>query len=381
MPKKRKQKRVGKRSVSQELLMLPGETAADEPDQKGILSKYFPSIRSRQEVLDDIHANAALCEQFFSWKPEAQKDFLDCCTGVKGMKMLYDGIFKEVFDPDSTPERLETLLSLIIGRKVKLKQVLPNDSVRLGAESSLIYTDIMVELQDGSLADVEMQRIAYDFPGQRCACYAADHLLRQYKRVRSEKQKGFRYQDVKNVYTIVFFEKSTAALKNFPDCWVHRFEQCSNSGLKAEFLQEFYWIALDIFAQNLQNKSISNELDAWLAFLSFDSPERVLEVSSYHPMFHAMYQDVYEIMENTEKVMNMYSKELAETDRNTVLFMIDRMQAELEEQKAELKEKDAKLEEQGAKLEEKDVELREKDAKLEEQERLIRELKTRLAEQ
>ncbi len=309
--------------------------------------------------------------------------------------MLYDGIFKEIFSPESAPERLETLLSLIIGRKVKIKAVLPNDSVRLGAESSLIYTDIMVELQDGSLADIEIQRIAYDFPSQRCACYAADHLLRQYKRARSEKREGFRYQDVKTVYTIVFFEKSTEELKRFPDRWIHRFQQSSDSGLKADFLQEFYWIALDIFARNLQNKSIRDELDAWLAFLSFESPERVLEISDYSPMFRAMYQDVYELMSNTEKVMNMYSKELAEMDRNTVLFMIDRMQTELEEkdaklkdQGAKLKEKDAKLKDQGAMLKDKDAKLKdqgamlkEKDAKLEDQERRIRELEARLAEQ
>jgi len=360
MQRKWNQELIGREAASQEALMPQDGPEVRDSGQRGVLAKYFPSIRSRQEVLDDISSKPALCERFLSWEPEVQRDFLDCCTGVKGMKMLYDGIFKEIFNPETVPERLEMLLSLIIGRKVKVKQVLPNDSVRLGAETSLIYTDIMVELQDGSLADVEIQRIAYDFPSQRCACYGADHLLRQYKRVRSEKQKRFRYRDLKNVYIIVFFEKSTEKLKRFPDHWIHRFRQRSDSGLKMNFLQEFYWVALDIFAQNIQNKSISSELDAWLAFLSFDSPERVLEVSDYDPVFRAMYQDVYEIMANTEKVMNMYSKELAETDRNTVLFMIDRMQAEL-------KEKDTKLEE--------------KDAKLEEQERRIRELEARLAEQ
>ncbi len=348
------------------------EPVVDAPAQKGPLAKLFPNIRSRDEILTDIRADPELYERFFSWEPAVQEDFLACCSGVKGMKMLYDGVFKEIFDPESTPERLETMLSLIIGREVKIKDVLPNDSVRLGAESSLIRTDIIVELQDGSLANVEIQRISYDFPSQRCACYGADHLLRQYKRARSEKKEGFRYQDVKTVYTIVFFEKSTAALKNFPDRWIHRFEQCSDSGLKMDFLQEFYWIALDIFAQNLQNRSISNELDAWLAFLSFDSPERVLEVSSYAPMFRAMYQDAYEIMANTEKVMSMYSKELAEMDRNTVLFMIDRMQTEIDKQKAELDEKKAEFDQA------KQVINEQKEA-IDEQARLIHELQAQLA--
>ena len=55
------------------------------------------------------------------------------------------------------------------------------DSMRIADETSLLITDIVVELEDGSIANVEMQKIGYLFPGQRCACYSADLLLRQYK--------------------------------------------------------------------------------------------------------------------------------------------------------------------------------------------------------
>ncbi len=53
--------------------------------------------------------------------------------------------------------------------------------MRIADETSLLITDIVVELEDGSIANVEMQKIGYLFPGQRCACYSADLLLRQYK--------------------------------------------------------------------------------------------------------------------------------------------------------------------------------------------------------
>ena len=85
------------------------------------------------------------------------------------MTILYDGIFKEIFNPEGAPERLSRLLSLLLERKVTVLKALPNDSVRLGAESSLLYTDIMVQMEDGSLCDVEVQKIGYAFPGQRCA--------------------------------------------------------------------------------------------------------------------------------------------------------------------------------------------------------------------
>lgn len=100
--------------------------------------------------------------------------------------MLYDSFFKEIFSPEYHPERLEEILSLILKRKVRICQVLPNDSVRIADEQSLLITDMLVELDDGSLANIEIQKIGYAFPGQRVACYSADTLLRQYKRVKSE---------------------------------------------------------------------------------------------------------------------------------------------------------------------------------------------------
>ncbi|MCI8382371.1 MAG: hypothetical protein HFI07_11375 [Lachnospiraceae bacterium] len=60
--------------------------------------------------------------------------------------------------------------------------------MRIADETSLLITDIVVELEDGSIANVEMQKIGYLFPGQRCACYSADLLLRQYKRVRGKEK-------------------------------------------------------------------------------------------------------------------------------------------------------------------------------------------------
>lgn len=41
-----------------------------------------------------------------------------------------------------------------------------------------------------------------------------------------------------------------------------------------------------------------------------------------------MYQDIYELCLNTEKVMQMYSKELQMLDKNTVHYMINELQSE-----------------------------------------------------
>ena len=80
-----------------------------------------------------------------------------------------------------------------------------------------------------------------------------------------------------------------------------------------------------------------------------------------------MYQEIYELCLNTEKVMNVYSKELEILDRNTVLYMIDEMQERLNRQDVQLEQKDVQLEQ-------KDVQLRQKDAQLEQLTKLVQQL-------
>jgi hypothetical protein len=323
----------------------------------GILAEYFPKIRTREEILETIRSRPDLNDVFHQWDTLQQEYFLDCCTGIRGMKILYDGIFKEIFNPEVVPERLEDLLSLLLGHDVQIQAVLPNDSVRLGAESSLLYTDIIVQLEDGSLSDIEIQKIGYRFPGERAACYSADHLLRQYKRVRGEKGKHFTYSSIKNVYTIVFFEKSPKELKNFPNDYLHKFTQKSDTGLTLELLQEYIFIGLDFFKKNMENKDINTDLDAWLAFLSFDDPSRIVELFTRYPAFKAMYQDIYDICQNVEEVMNMYSKELAELDRNTVKLMIDELQEELDQARDQVRILNEQARAQNVQNEQKDAEL------------------------
>ena len=69
------------------------------------LKTYFPDIRQREELLEQIHGNAALEQIFTGWNPEQQNLFLDCCTGVRGVRMLYDSFFKIIMDPDTVPEQ------------------------------------------------------------------------------------------------------------------------------------------------------------------------------------------------------------------------------------------------------------------------------------
>ena len=341
-----------------------------------VLQKYFPMIRTREEVLREIGGNDRLLTVYQSWNKEQQELFLDYCSGQKGVRILYDSFFKEILNPDATPERVEELLSLILEQRVKILKVLPLESPRLGDEQSLIVMDVVVELEDHSIANLEVQKAGYYFPGQRAACYSSDLLLRQYRRVREDlekQEKRFSYREIKKVYTIILYEKSPKEFHDFLGDYMHRFAQRSDTGIEIDLLQEYVFISLDNFHGILHNKGIRNQLEAWLTFLSVDEPELIERLIREYPQFRKYYEEIYELCRNTEKVMGMFSKELQELDRNTVQYMIDDMQDEIDAQKELLSQKDQALEEKNQALQEKEQILTRQEQRIAELEQLLKE--------
>lgn len=344
------------------------------------LKHYFPMLWEKEELLGNIRSSKNLSATFYKWTPDQQEVFIDFCTGVRGIKLLYDGFFKEIMSAEYTPERLNEFLSLLLEKKVRIHTILPNDSTRIADESSLLVTDLVVELEDGSLANVEIQKIGYNFPGQRSACYSSDMLLRQYRRIRSLKKKKFNYRDVKDVYTIVLFENSTSEFHKFHNNYIHRFCQHSDTGLELDLLQKYVFIALDIFHENHHNKTITNKLDAWLLFLSSDKPEDILQLILAYPEFQAMYEQAYALCRNLEDVMGFFSEELRILDRNTVQYMMDEMQEKINELSETLEQKIQAVNQQNETLEKQSLALEQQSLALEEKDAIIEEMKRKIAE-
>ena len=59
-----------------------------------------------------------------------------------------------------------------------------------------------------------------------------------------------------------------------------------------------------------------------------------------------MYEEAYQMCQNMDEEMRMFSKELLELDWNTVQLMIDEMQDEINVQRKALKEQVSQLEQQ-----------------------------------
>ena len=115
--------------------------------------------------------------------------------------------------------------------------------------------------------------------------------------------------------------------------------------------------------------------------MSSDEPEDIVRLITDYPEFKVIYDEVYNLCLNVEKVMEMFSKELKELDQNTVQLMIDEMQEDLKQKGKELDlinqklgEKNQELDEKNQELDEKNQELNEKNQELQAALARIREL-------
>ena len=272
-----------------------------------VLQKYFPMIRTREAILQEITTTPGLYSAFQKWDKDQQDAFLAYCTGQKGLHILHDPVFKEILNPELSPGL----------------------------------------------------------------------LLRQYKRMRNEKSKSFSYKDIKKVYTIVLYEKSTSEFHQFPENYIHRFSQQSDTGISIDLLQEYVFIPLDIFYRILHNKGIRNQLEAWLTFLSTDEPEMIEKLILSYPQFRCYYEEIYTLCQNTERVMDMFSKELQELDKNTVQYMIDEMQEEIDAQKETIDKQELLLNEKEQSLITSQKTIKEQEEEIQKLKELLNELSSR----
>lgn len=294
----------------------------------------------RGTVIRDLTSNPILRADYNRLTDDLRNRLLDFMCGTKTLPLTYDPFFKKIFNPEIHPDRLESFIGSVIGRKVKIKGVLSQEESILQG-TSLLIMDIVVELEDGSIADVEIQKISYLFPGQRMSCYSADLLLRQYARVKGRKGAGFTYSDLKKVYTIILFENSPAELKNdMNGSYLHFGSTHFDSGIELDMLQNYYLIALDVFQKNYYAKSTKelSNLNGWLALLSTDNVDRLDELISDYPQMESICRDMAGYLDKPEEVIGMFSDALRILDENTVHYMMDEMQKQIDEGKKELEE-------------------------------------------
>ena len=145
-------------------------------------------------------------------------------------------------------------------QKVTVLEVYPNeDSQFLGV---MIIMDMVVQMSDGSIANIEIQKISYDFPVARISCYSADLVLRQYKQLAGKSGLGKTgesmsnslnnsskpsYKDMRPVHTIILFENSSSSLISElnKELYFHVGNTKFDTGIEIDLLQDYVFISLD----------------------------------------------------------------------------------------------------------------------------------------
>lgn len=312
---------------------------------------------SEDEVVGMLQRSPVLYGSYQGLNEEWRKRFVDFCQGKKSLPLTYDPFFKKIFHPDIHQDRLSKFVSSILGVKIKVVRILPTDDSVLDG-GSLLIMDLLGELEDGSLINVEIQKQGYAFPAERISCYSSDLVMRQYARVKGEKGGAFTYRDIKSVYVIVIFEKSTGGFHKTGDAYVHHGKVKFDTGLEMRFLQEYFLIALDVFRKIPYPKKRS-EQTAWLSLLTADNPEEAERLAGEYPEYswiREIFEETAMLRQKPEEVLGMFSEALKILDRNTVTYMIEELKKELEETKEEAegakeKAKEAETEAQKAKTE------------------------------
>lgn len=297
---------------------------------------FYQTVNELEEAMKTQNLYSEYITLDETWK----KRFADYMTGKKTMPLTYDPFFKCMFHPDRHPDWLSNLLSAILGESVVVERLLPSENTAISIDSLLIM-DIVVRLSNGSLANVEIQKIPYMFTAERISCYSSDLLLREYTRLKENKK--FMYSDMKKVYTIILYEKTGADFKNplLHGAYIHHGKTRFNTELTLELLQEYFLIALDVFCQNgyTDDKNLDtretidsnmNDWEGWLSILTAETIADVERVIRRYPWSETIFREMSTYVNKPEEVIHMFSEALKIADKNTVKYMIEELQDELQ---------------------------------------------------
>ena len=342
---------------------------------------------SSYDFLSAVRNNPNLALQYDNFRRSSVSNkgwadrFNDYISRKKTLPLLYDPFFKKLFNGDEHRQRLSRLVSSIIGQEVTVIDILPSE--RSSFEDSFIIMDMIVRLSDGSIANIEVQKIASLFPGERLSCYSADAIMRQYHRLSSATStarysddisqdsdsistlghKTFSYKDMKNVHTIVLFENSNSNLINSdnPELYFHVGTTTFNTHINFPLLQKYHMISLDTFRKyrysdiikgNIDIKKCDYDEDVYekpltdqmlrdrLAFLSLfvtETVDEAIAIQNIFPELSEIFNEMNEYLARPEEVLGMFSEALRILNHNTAVLMVDEYRKKYQEMENNLR--------------------------------------------
>ena len=297
-------------------------------------------------ILKQVQSDPQLLENWNKLPADKQEYFRQIDEKKLVPNILSDIIFKTVFDPSINPKRISRLISSILGKEISVIRSLDKEGIHLSENSKGVILDVVVEFDDGSVADVEIQREGVKIPPQRAATYSANLLTRQYAVEKGEDKKDIDFRKLRPVYTIVIMEKSPEPFSHSPEC-VHHFRQRSDTGVEIdhgfELLQYYDFISLDIFRE--RRPHVASMLQAWLDFLSIRDVDEMELFLDDKPEFKVIYDQAVKMMAGREELLIMFQELFAEEDigKTIALAMESEAREELEKAKLQLRTQDEQI--------------------------------------
>ena len=124
-------------------------------------------------------------------------------------------------------------------------------------------------------------------------------------RIRGERGTDFIYRDIKKAYVIVLYEKSTAEFHRHADAYFHHGKISYDTGLNLEMLDEYFLIALDVFAKIPYAEGEKGSLHAWLSLLTTEDLADAEQNIEHYPWLEPVYQEIALLRRNPEEVIGM----------------------------------------------------------------------------
>lgn len=290
--------------------------------------------RSRKEALKLLQKSEKSWREYCSFPQKYQEDLLQFCMGKRGLRITYDTVFKNVFAPDKHQDWLENFISSILAKRVRIVRVLQHQGIRMQEKGSFVIMDVVVELEDGSLLNIEMQKVGYNFPAERTDCYLADLLMRQYNDVKKARGKKFSFRDMSKVVSIVIMEQSPQIFYVNTGAYIHQGRMQYNTGVQLNDLFENFYICLDTYKDFIHTGiKIRNRREAWMLFLSSTELDDIMKVCEYDPQFIPLYQQVFDFGKDVDELVKTFTDALHEMDRNEERLMVEELQEELKLEK------------------------------------------------
>ncbi len=105
------------------------------------VSSLFGAPIPESKILTALQKKPDVLEQFRQFSEEDRSRILAFLAGERSLQILSDRFFKQILNPESTPERLESLLSAVFGQKVTIAGIISREGMQITETGSQVIMD------------------------------------------------------------------------------------------------------------------------------------------------------------------------------------------------------------------------------------------------